>query len=97
MSWSVVRSDFAVVRGLLGGVGNKKRDGSSGGFSVKDAGEDLYQIALFPWGCDPALPGLPAVQKTLNILLVKGQSCRSAVNDDAKGFPVGLAPCGYLK
>jgi hypothetical protein len=59
-------------------------------FVGEDAGHDLHRIRLLPLGGETRLPWTPAIQLALNILLVKRNTWRAAIDNTADSGPVAF-------
>ena len=94
---TVTGSQIAVIPGALIFIGNQKGDGGSGGFSLKDTGQDLYGIGFSAGRCKAALPRFPAIQKDLDIFLTERKSGGAAIDHRPHSPAVGFPPGGYCK
>ncbi len=92
MAGPVTVRQIAVIRRTLGGVSDHHGDGRACGPTLKDAGEKLHLIRFPTLGGDGGAAGFSPVQISLNIRLLQGQSCRTAVHDDAQRRTVGFSP-----
>ena len=65
MTRAVGVSKISIIPGTLVCVAYHERDRSSGGFSLKNSGEDFYQIPFLAGSCITTLPGFTPVEKSL--------------------------------
>lgn len=94
VSRTIIGSNFTVIPGTLGSIGNHQTDRGSRGPSFKDTGKNTYLICFLPGRGIPGLPRLPSVQKGLDIGFAQRKPCGAAVNYHPQSFPVGFAPGG---
>ena len=64
---------------------------AAGSLVGEHAGHDFHRIRLLPLGGETRLPGPPAIQLALDILLFKRNPWRAAIDDTADSGPVAFA------
>ena len=92
MTRAVGVSKISIIPGTLVCVAYHERDRSSGGFSLKNSGEDFYQIPFLAGSCITTLAGFAPIEKFLDIFFIKRKTGWASVYDSSKSFAVRFAP-----
>ena len=97
MAGTVILCNLAVICGDLGGIADHQGDGSTGGLSVKDTGQNLHLIGFFTLCSDSTGAGFTAIQIFLNLFFGERKSGGTAVHDDTQCLSVGFSPGSDLE
>ena len=94
MSRTIIIGNLAVISGALVSVRHYQRERGTGGFSLKDAGEDFYLVGFLALGSKSGLTRFSPIKKLLDIFCLKRKSGRAAIYNYTDGLSMGLPPGG---
>lgn len=87
MAGTVILCNLAVICGDLGGIADHQGDGSTGGLSVKDTGQNLHLIGFFTLCSDSTGAGFTAIQIFLNLFFGERKSGGQPSTTTPSAFP----------